>query len=171
MKADIPQSTRDRLRTLAGEAIVNMNAKYGPFIEAVANPLQLLALLDMADRAVNTAEQPSIKPPAEPTAEVSFIGVDLAEGVDTTVYGLSLPGGKFVVESVEQLPRARKEPAACMRRRKSYGEWQRWEPGTVADGKRVEGLVSWEVRWIHGPTLTTVGVPLQSQAGKEEVNG
>lgn len=40
------------LRRAAEDAIHAANPRYGPFIDAVANPLKLLALVDMAMRSL-----------------------------------------------------------------------------------------------------------------------
>ncbi|MGS1118409.1 hypothetical protein [Castellaniella sp. UC4442_H9] len=54
---DLSYEERKCLRRAAEDARDACNPHYGPFVEAVAHPLRILALLDMADRA------------AEPTAQ------------------------------------------------------------------------------------------------------
>lgn len=49
--ADLDHHQRVLLRRLAEDAIHAANRHYGPFVEAVAHPLNILALLDMAGRA------------------------------------------------------------------------------------------------------------------------
>lgn len=50
-----------RLRRAAEDAIHAANPRYAPFIEAVANPLRMLAVVDAAMRGLNAADLP---PPA-----------------------------------------------------------------------------------------------------------
>ena len=42
------------LRRAAEDAVQAMNPRYGPFVELVANPLKMLALVDMAMRSLET---------------------------------------------------------------------------------------------------------------------
>lgn len=46
--ADLSYEERKRLRRLAEDACDACNRHYGPFVDAVAHPLNILALLDMA---------------------------------------------------------------------------------------------------------------------------
>jgi hypothetical protein len=42
------------LRRAAEDAIQAMNPRHGPFVDLVANPLKMLALVDMAMRSIET---------------------------------------------------------------------------------------------------------------------
>ena len=53
--ADLTYEERKRLRRLAEDARDACNRYYGPFVHAVAHPLNILALLDMADRSAAAA--------------------------------------------------------------------------------------------------------------------
>lgn len=56
--ADLTYEERKALRRAAEDARDACNRHYGPFVDLVAHPLNILALLDMADRAA-LAQQPS----------------------------------------------------------------------------------------------------------------
>jgi hypothetical protein len=49
--AELTYEERNRLRRLAEDARDACNRHYGPFVDAVAHPLNILALLDMVTRA------------------------------------------------------------------------------------------------------------------------
>ncbi|WP_375592143.1 hypothetical protein [Chitiniphilus eburneus] len=49
--ADLSYEERCHLRWLAATAISKANRQYPPFVDAVSHPLNMIALLDMADRA------------------------------------------------------------------------------------------------------------------------
>lgn len=49
--ADLTHDERKRIRRAAEDARDAANRHYGPFVDVVAHPLNMLALLDMADRA------------------------------------------------------------------------------------------------------------------------
>jgi hypothetical protein len=55
--ADLTYEERKALRRAAEDARDACNRHYGPFVDLVAHPLNILALLDMADRAA-LAQQP-----------------------------------------------------------------------------------------------------------------
>ncbi len=64
--ADLTYEERKRLRRLAEDARDACNRYYGPFVHEVAHPLNILALLDMADRwAAATHTLKSEKQPIE----------------------------------------------------------------------------------------------------------
>lgn len=46
------------LRRAAEDAIHAANPRYGPFVDAVANPLMMLALVEMAERSLVQAPHP-----------------------------------------------------------------------------------------------------------------
>lgn len=60
--ADLTYEERKRLRRLAEDARDACNPHYSPFIDAVAHPLNILALLDMADRTATRPRRPQEPP-------------------------------------------------------------------------------------------------------------
>lgn len=66
--ADLTYEQRKRLRRLAEDARDACNRYYGPFVDAVAHPLNILALLDMADRSASDTRLPKVSP-AEATRQ------------------------------------------------------------------------------------------------------
>ncbi|MCD6663471.1 MAG: hypothetical protein LT082_08735 [Comamonas sp.] len=60
--ADLTYEERKRLRRLAEDARDACNRHYGPFVDAVAHPLNILALLDMAERTETGAYKPEEPP-------------------------------------------------------------------------------------------------------------
>ncbi len=72
--ADLTYEERKRLRRLAEDARDACNRHYGPFVDAVAHPLNILALLDMAarqDMGTRQPEEPHI--PLMPTVARLYI--------------------------------------------------------------------------------------------------
>ena len=66
--ADLSYEQRKHLRRLAEDARHACNRHYGPFVDAVAHPLNILALLDMAARHDAGTRQPQEPPiPLMPT--------------------------------------------------------------------------------------------------------
>lgn len=64
--ADLTYEERKRLRRLAEDARDACNRHYGPFVDAVAHPLNMLALLDMADRSAATTATHTLKSEKQP---------------------------------------------------------------------------------------------------------
>lgn len=64
--ADLNFTQRRDLRRLAQDAIHACNRHYGPFVDAVARPLDIIALLDMAD---GFAAAPPVATAAEPASK------------------------------------------------------------------------------------------------------
>ena len=64
--ADLTYEERKRLRCLAEDARDACNRHYWPFVDAVAHPLNILALLDMADRAAATTATHTLKSEKQP---------------------------------------------------------------------------------------------------------
>src|SRR5690606_1927141 len=59
--ADMPFLERRRYRRLAEDAISACNRHYGPFVDAVVNPLIILSLLDMVDRAASANDNAALR--------------------------------------------------------------------------------------------------------------
>ena len=72
--ADLTYEERQRMRRLAEDAHDACNRHYGPFVDAMAHPLNVLALLDMAARAAQTANQA----PAVPSAQLGALQSEIA---------------------------------------------------------------------------------------------
>jgi hypothetical protein len=64
--ADLTYEERKRLRRLAEDARDACNRHYGPFVDAVAHPLNILALLAMADRAAAATATHTLKSEKQP---------------------------------------------------------------------------------------------------------
>ena len=64
--ADLTYEERKRLRRLAEDARDACNRHYWPFVDAVAHPLNILALLDMADRAAAATATHTLKSEKQP---------------------------------------------------------------------------------------------------------
>lgn len=60
--SDLTYKERKHLRRLAEDARDARNRHYGPFVDAVAHPLNILALLDMADRGATGTHTPQERP-------------------------------------------------------------------------------------------------------------
>ena len=54
---DLTYEERKHLRRAAEDARDACNRHYGPFVDVVAHPLRILALLDMADRAAQQSDR------------------------------------------------------------------------------------------------------------------
>lgn len=65
---DLTYEERKRLRRAAEDARDACNRHYGPFVDVVAHPLNILALLDMAARAAQPQPSGQAQPEAEPAS-------------------------------------------------------------------------------------------------------
>lgn len=76
--ADLSYEDRKRLRRAAEDARDACNRHYGPFVDAVAHPLNILALLDMADRAAHP-DADKVDAPLSAGGPLSNVAYNLAQ--------------------------------------------------------------------------------------------